>query len=119
MIARNDAAIKERVQKNPEILLIGMDAKAILAKHQNDFQQYLLRNLTLEELRAVRASCPKFRNDQKRQLDWLENLEQKIEQVSKDPPKKVVEQKKAPPIKVIILSCLLFISLTFCTNCWK
>eukprot|EP00026_Physarum_polycephalum_P001700 Phypoly_transcript_01702.p1 GENE.Phypoly_transcript_01702~~Phypoly_transcript_01702.p1 ORF type:complete len:974 (+),score=211.05 Phypoly_transcript_01702:222-3143(+) len=96
---RDDPIIKDKVQKNPELLLIGMDPKAILSKHQNDFAQYMLRNLSLDELRAIRASLPKFRNDQKRQIDWMESLEQKIEQVSKEPPKKPAA-KKAPAIKI-------------------
>jgi len=86
--------------------LIGMDPKAILAKHQNDFSQYLIRITEIDELRAIRASLPKFRNDQKRQLEWVEILENKIDQVSKAPPKKPAPPKapsaktwkpKAPP----------------------
>lgn len=59
----------------------------------------MLRNLTLDELRAIRASLPKFRNDQKRQSDWTDALEEKIETVSKNPPKPPAP-KKAPAIKV-------------------
>eukprot|EP00026_Physarum_polycephalum_P003126 Phypoly_transcript_03135.p1 GENE.Phypoly_transcript_03135~~Phypoly_transcript_03135.p1 ORF type:complete len:786 (+),score=197.39 Phypoly_transcript_03135:146-2503(+) len=95
---RDNPDIKERVKQNPELTLIGMDPKIILAKHQNDFQQYMLRNLTMDELRAVRASLPKFRNDQKRQTDWVETLENKIETVAKSPPKPPT--KKAPAIKI-------------------
>lgn len=86
----------------------------------------MLRNLTLDELRAVRASLPKFRNDQKRyfnhyyfyflrkiynylinyirQIDWVESLESKIELVSKEPPKKPPAVKKAPALK----ACFFF-----------
>lgn len=62
---RENEEIKDKVMKNPELSLIGMDPKMIIAKHQNDFQQYMLRNLSLDELRAIRASLPKFRSDQK------------------------------------------------------
>jgi len=82
----NNNEIKEKLKSNPELGLIGMDPKAILAKHQNDFTQFLLRNLTLDELRAIRASLPKFRNDQKRQQDWVEILEAKIDQMALNPP---------------------------------
>lgn len=39
MLFRDDPVLKDKVQKNPELTLIGMDPKAILSKHQNDFQQ--------------------------------------------------------------------------------
>jgi len=89
---RNDPDLRDKVLKNPELALIGLDPKAILAKHQNDFSQYLLRLSDVDELRAIRASLPKFRPDQKRQVEWVEVLEQKIETVAKAPPK-----KPAPP----------------------
>jgi len=89
---RNDVALRDKVLKNPELSLIGLDPKAILSKHQNDFSQYLLRLSDLDELRAIRASLPKFRGDQKRQLEWVEILENKIDEMAKAPPK-----KPAPP----------------------
>jgi len=94
----NDPDIRDKVSKNPELVLITMESKAILSKHQNDFAQYMLRNLELDELRAIRAILPKFRNDQKRQLDWVESLENKIEQVASAPPKKAAPPK--PPAKL-------------------
>lgn len=39
MFARNDPSLRDKVLKNPELSLIGLDPKAILAKHQNDFSQ--------------------------------------------------------------------------------
>jgi len=95
--ARNDPIIKDKINKNPELVLIGMDPKAILAKHQNDFSQFLLRLSDIDDLRAIRASLPKFRNDQKRQLEWVEILESKIEQVTKAPPKKPAPPKPMAP----------------------
>jgi len=83
---KNDGVLKDKILKNPELALIGLDSKAILSKHQNDFQQYLLRNLEIDELRAIRASLPKFRNDQKRQIEWVEFLENKIEETAKGNP---------------------------------
>jgi len=82
----NNNEIKEKVKINPELGLIGLDPKAILAKHQNDFIQYLLRNLELDEMRAIRASLPKFRNDQKKQIEFCESLEAKIDQWVLRPP---------------------------------
>eukprot|EP01113_Clastostelium_recurvatum_P031611 TRINITY_DN3961_c0_g1_i1.p2 TRINITY_DN3961_c0_g1~~TRINITY_DN3961_c0_g1_i1.p2 ORF type:complete len:110 (+),score=26.11 TRINITY_DN3961_c0_g1_i1:140-469(+) len=87
-----------------------MDPRAILAKHQNDFQSYLVRGLETEELRAICASLPKFRNDQKKQQDWVTFLENKIDQQTKEdedpsrkkraavprPPRTLGPPKKAP-----------------------
>ncbi|GAM26464.1 hypothetical protein SAMD00019534_096390 [Acytostelium subglobosum LB1] len=78
--------LKDRIKESPELALIGMDPKAIMSKHQNDFQQYFIIKCTLEELRAIRASLPKWRGDQKRQIDWTNALEDKIEQFAKNPP---------------------------------
>ncbi|KAF2077972.1 hypothetical protein CYY_000696 [Polysphondylium violaceum] len=77
--------LKDRVKDAPELLLIGMDPKAIGSKHQNDFQSYLLRSVNLEELRAIAAQLPKWRPDQKKQAEWTLSLEEKIDQLSKQP----------------------------------
>ena len=39
IFARSDPTLRDKVLKNPELSLIGLDPKAILAKHQNDFGQ--------------------------------------------------------------------------------
>lgn len=49
-----------------------MDQEAILKMHQNDFKNFTLRQLDLEELRAVRGALPNFRRDQRIQLDWMD-----------------------------------------------
>ncbi|KAM9959183.1 hypothetical protein ACTFIR_000241 [Dictyostelium discoideum] len=90
--------IRERIKDNPELSLIGMDPKAILSKHQNDFQSYLLsRSLTIDELRSIRASLPKFRTDQKKQMEWTLFLEEKIDQLSKQPPQTTQPIVKSKP----------------------
>jgi len=94
---RTNEELKDRLMQNPELLLIGLDPKSIIAKHQNDFAGYFMRGLTLVELRAIRASLPKFRKDQKRQLEWVETLENRIEAVSKDPPKAAKKAAPKPP----------------------
>eukprot|EP01133_Synstelium_polycarpum_P016340 gene16340-19437_t len=85
--------LKDRLRDFPELTLIGMDPKAIMSKHQNDFQQFFLANLTMDELRAIRASLPKWRGDQRRQAEWTLSLEDKIEQYTKNPP----PPPRAPP----------------------
>jgi len=91
----NNNEIKEKVRINPELGLIGLDPKAILAKHQDDFIQYSLRNLELDEMRAIRASLPKFRKDQKKQIEFCESLEDKIDQWVLRPPTPAAAPKRA------------------------
>jgi len=90
--------LRDRCMQNPELYLIGMDPKSILAKHQNDFAAYFLRGMTLVELRAIRASLPRFRKDQKKQMEWVETLENRIDVVSKEPPKPAKKPVPKPPM---------------------
>jgi len=89
---KNDPSIRDKIRQNPELTLICMDPKAIGAKHQGDFQMYTLNNLNEDEMRAIRAILPKWRSDQKRQADWTDALENKIDAIAKNPKK-----EKAPP----------------------
>lgn len=91
---KHDPEIRDKLKHNPELGLISMDPRAISAKHQGDFQMYTLNNLSMDEMRAIRAILPKWRSDQRRQQDWQDALENKIEQMVKNPPK---ERKVAPP----------------------
>jgi len=88
-----DDVLLARKRLYPALTLIGMDHHQILGKHQNDFNQYLLGDLTLEEVRAIRASVPIFRRDQKKQHEFVESLDNKIEQLAKNPCQ-VVKPKK-------------------------
>lgn len=82
-----------RKRQYPALALIGMDHHQILGKHQNDFNHFLLGDLTLEEVRAIRASMPLFRRDQKRQHEFVEALDLKIEQLAKNPTQLVKPKK--------------------------
>jgi len=95
---RKDEELQEKLRTSPELQLIGMDPKLILSKHQNDFAQYFLRGLELDELRGILASLPKFRKDQKKQKEWVDQLESKIEQLAKQPAK-AKPPKKNPSLK--------------------
>jgi hypothetical protein len=95
---KHEPAIRDRLKENPELGLICMDPKAIGMKHQGDFQMYTLNNLSEEELRAIRAILPKWRSDQTRQAAWTDALENKIDQLAKNGPKKPrAERKPAAP----------------------
>jgi len=81
----SDDTLLARKRQYPALSLIGMDPQTILGKHQNDFNQYLLGDLSIEEVRAIRASLPTFRRDQKKQHEFVEGLDNKIEQLAKSP----------------------------------
>jgi len=76
----NDEELSSRKKQYPALALIGLEANLILGKHQNDFNQFLLGDLCEEELRAIRASLPVFKKDQRKQLEFVETLELKIDQ---------------------------------------
>jgi len=80
-----DDSLLARKRQYPALTLIGMDPNTILGKHQNDFNQFLLGDLSLEEIRAIRASMPVFRRDQKKQQEFVESIDNKIELLAKAP----------------------------------
>lgn len=90
----NNPDLMLRKKTNPALTLIGMERDVILGKHQSDFNNYLLGDLTEEELRAIRASLPPFRKDQKKQQEFLETLELKIEQVKGKAPSPAAPKMK-------------------------
>jgi len=77
--------MQDRIRQHPALSLVGMPLSQILGKHQNDFNQFLLGDLELYELRAIRAALPQFRRDQRRQAEFTDSLELKIEELSKTP----------------------------------
>lgn len=103
----NKPEIRDKLKQNPELGLICMDPRAISAKHQGDFQMYTLNNLSMEEMRAIRAILPKWRSDQRRQQEWQDALENKIDaaQKSKDggkekpAPRPPAAKPSAPKVK--------------------
>jgi len=99
---KNDPEIREKLKQNPELGLICMDPKAIGAKHQGDFQMYTLNNLNMEEMRAIRAILPKWRSDQKRQQEWQDALENKIDQLQKNPVKAKPPPRTGPPKPIAV-----------------
>lgn len=49
---------------------------------QSDFKTYTMKNVTLDELRAIRALLPVFRQDQTIQREWAEGLDDKIDSLA-------------------------------------
>jgi len=98
----------KKMTKKPVLKLVLMEKEDIMKKHQNDFK-FILSNLSLLELRAVFGALPSFRSDQEIQVKLVENLKEKIDEVSKNPPKPKVKKPKPtggmppppPPLTVI------------------
>jgi hypothetical protein len=80
---KNDPKTLDRVKKYPELRLLMMNQDTILKKHESDFKTFVLNGLSEDELRAIRSVLPKFRNDQKAQVTFLDSLDTKIEEASK------------------------------------
>jgi len=93
-IANGDEQFRIRRKQYVALQLIGQDKDVILGKHQSDYNAFPFTDLTEEELRAIRASLPTYKKEQKRQLEFVEALELKIQQVKKATP---TEKSKRPP----------------------
>eukprot|EP01126_Amoeba_proteus_P062162 TRINITY_DN8411_c0_g1_i8.p1 TRINITY_DN8411_c0_g1~~TRINITY_DN8411_c0_g1_i8.p1 ORF type:complete len:126 (-),score=39.91 TRINITY_DN8411_c0_g1_i8:364-741(-) len=77
--------------RKPELKFVGYTPEVIAKKHANDFSGCTTQNLTEEEARALYACMPKFRKDQEKQIQFVEQLKNKIESEMKKP------KTKAPP----------------------
>jgi len=84
-------AFKQRLLENNALKLLAMNPDLILKLHQNDFKNFMLSNLSVLELRALRGCLPNFRPDQTIQRGFVESLEYKIEE------KAANQNKPAPP----------------------
>jgi len=81
-------------KRKPELKFLEFTPDQINKKHVNDFKGVTTQNLTLEEARALFACMPEFRKDQEAQLQFHEQLKNKIETEAKKPA-----VKAPPPIK--------------------
>lgn len=78
---KTNPELLDKVRKYPELRLIMMDGESIMKKHENDFKMFVLSGLPMDELRAIRGSLPKFRTDQKVQVQFVDNLDTKIDEM--------------------------------------
>jgi len=83
-----------QLKRKPELKFLDFTPDQINKKHVNDFKGVTTQNLTLDEARALYANMPDFRKDQEAQLQFVEQLKNKIEVDSKKPA-----VKPPPPIK--------------------
>ncbi|KNC84784.1 hypothetical protein SARC_02993 [Sphaeroforma arctica JP610] len=89
-MAATDPAIRKRLARNPELLLIDADPQQTMNRHVNDFKTFILQGCSSQELRAIYHKLPKFRNDQ----DFKERLRLLIDETVK----KEEELRKNPPL---------------------
>lgn len=61
--------MKKRLQRNPELALIGQEAPGILTRHEAEFKTFTIQGLSTHELRAIYHNLPKFRKDQRVQIE--------------------------------------------------
>jgi len=87
--------------RKPELKLLLRTPDSLLKAHINDFKTLSTQNLDEDEARGLYHNMPKFRPEQDKQSEWVEQLRAKIE-AEKGKPKK----KPPPPIvatkKVVI-----------------
>jgi len=97
---KTNPELLQKIGENPELRFLFMEPDTILKLHTSDFKAFSLRGLALEELRAIRACMPNFRKDQKVQQDWVDGLDEKIENMSSAPPASPKPNKPAKAIKL-------------------
>jgi len=80
--------------RKPELKFLGFTQEQIMKKHVNDFKGVTTQNLDETEARALYCCMPAFRKDMEKQMEFLEQLKNKIEIEIKKPKK-----KPPPPIQ--------------------
>jgi len=93
-MSKNDQQQQQIYGRKPELKLLLRTPDSILKAHINDFKTLSTQNLDEDEARALYHNMPKFRAEQDKQLEFVEQLRNKIEQ-EKGKPKK----KPPPPIQ--------------------
>jgi len=90
------------LKKKAELKFLLKNPDQLLKAHVNDFKQVSTQNLSLEEARALYHNMPDFRKDQEQQMQFVLQLQAKIEsemskpQISAPPP---IQAKKKVVIK--------------------
>jgi len=92
--SKTDQQQQQIYSRKPELKLLLRTPDSLLKAHINDFKTLSTQNLDEDEARGLYHNMPKFRPDQEKQCEWVEQLKQKIE-TEKGKPKK----KPPPPIQ--------------------
>jgi len=94
LLSKNDTQQQQVFGRKPELKLLLRTPDQLLKAHINDFKTLSTQNLDEDEARGLYHNMPKFKKEQDKQLEWSEQLRNKIEQ-EKGKPKK----KPPPPIQ--------------------
>jgi len=89
-------------KRKPELKFILRTPDQLLKAHVNDFKQVSTQNLLLIEARALYHNMPPWRRDQEQQIQFVEQLRQKIELENAKPSKPApppIQPKKTVVIK--------------------
>jgi hypothetical protein len=95
---RGEPELLKRVGENPELRLLFMESETILRLHQNDYKTYTMKNITLEEMRAIRALLPPWKQDQHVQREWTETLDDRIDALAAAANKPAAPKKEVKKI---------------------
>jgi hypothetical protein len=91
LAAMADSQKTSLLKKKPELKFLLKTPEQISKAHVNDFKQVSTQNLNLQEARAIYHNMPEFRKDQEQQMQFIVQLQAKIEQEMLKP------QTPAPP----------------------
>jgi len=94
LVSKNETQQQQIYGRKPELKLLLRTPDQILKAHVNDFKTLSTQNLDEDEARALYHNMPKFKKEQEKQMEWTEQLRNKIE-TEKGKPKK----KPPPPIQ--------------------
>jgi len=94
LLSKNDQQQQQIFGRKPELKLLLRTPDALLKAHVNDFKTLSTQNLDEDEARGLYHNMPKFKKEQDKQMEWVEQLRNKIE-LEKGKPKK----KPPPPIQ--------------------
>jgi len=90
------------LKRKPELKFISRSPDELLKAHVNDFRQLSTQNLVLIEARALYHNMPGFRRDQEQQVQFLDQLRQKIE-MELTKPVVIASPPIEPSKKVVII----------------
>jgi len=99
--SKNETQQTQIFSRKPELKLLLRTQDQIMKAHVNDFKTLSTQNLDEDEARALYHNMPKFRKEQDKQSEWVEQLRLKIE-TEKGKPKKKPPPPIAPTKKVVI-----------------
>jgi len=93
--AKTDQQQQQIYSRKPELKLLLRTPDSLLKAHVNDFKTLSTQNLDEDEARGLYHNMPKFRPDQDKQCEWVEQLRMKIETEKGKPKKKTTSSNSS------------------------